>query len=328
MEKWEGRRVYRRQKGQKAALGQREKRRLIQLGICLLLFLAVFFIKGGERTARFREELRTILQFNADFGEAVARLGQARRSERPVGETLGTFWSQVFLPEKKESYSPQGNGLLFYQAKAGLTEKGGTAGLLLVRGENLPQEKPEVSALPEEPQPEQTPEPEQTDIPQPEETPNPEWLPSDYDGPELPEKTSMDWYNLHLEETVAPVSAAMTSPFGWRIDPNGDEQQFHHGLDMGVPVGTDVLAFAAGTVEYIGESDIYGQYLQIDHGNGIKSFYAHCSKLCVRQGKTVATGEKIAESGDTGNATGPHLHLEIKRDGLYLDPTHYVDILT
>lgn len=320
MEKKEGRRIYRRQKGQKVILGQREKRRLLQLGICLLLFLMAFFVKGGERVTQLRGELKELLQTNADFGRAFTRLGQARQSERPVGETLGTFWAQVFFPQEKAAYVSGQNGPLFLQTKSDLTARNGS-GILAHKEAEIPQEEPAESVLPE-------PQIEETQTPQPEETPRPEWIPSDYTGPELPEEASMDWYDLHLEETVTPVSAAMTSPFGWRIDPNGDEQQFHHGLDMGVPVGTDVLAFAAGTVEYIGESDIYGQYLQIDHGNGIKSFYAHCSKLCVRQGKIVAAGEKIAESGDTGNATGPHLHLELKREGIYLDPLHYVDVLT
>lgn len=320
MEKWEGRRVYRRQKGQKVVLGQKEKRRLLQLGICLLLFLAAFFIKGGERVAQLRGELKELLQTNANFGQALARLGQARQSERPVGETLGTFWTQVFFPQEKETYVSDQNGPLFLQVRNGLTAGDGIS-ILDHKEAEVPQEEPTESVPPE-------PQIEETQIPQPEETPHPEWIPSDYTGLELPEEASMDWYDLHLEETVTPVSGAMTSPFGWRIDPNGDEQQFHHGLDMGVPIGTDVLAFAAGTVEYIGESDIYGQYLQIDHGNGIKSFYAHCSKLCVRQGKTVAAGEKIAESGETGNATGPHLHLELKREGIYLNPLLYVNVLT
>lgn len=78
-------------------------------------------------------------------------------------------------------------------------------------------------------------------------------------------------------------------------------------------------------MDYIGQDDSYGLYLQLDHGNGIKSFYAHCSKLCVSKGQLVAMGEKIAEVGSTGNATGPHLHLELKLDGMHLDPTQYVE---
>ena len=87
-----------------------------------------------------------------------------------------------------------------------------------------------------------------------------------------------------------------------------------------------VTAFAAGTVDYIGDSPIYGKYLQLCHAGGVTSFYAHCSKLCVQQGQEVAAGQEVALSGDTGNATGPHLHFEIKMDGVRLNPMDYIDL--
>lgn len=330
MEKWEGQRVYRRPKGQKVVLGQKEKRRLLQLGFCLIIFLGVLFIKGGEQSEQFREDLEIAIQANADFGQALTRLGQARRSGRPLGETVRAFWTQVFLPNEQKTHVPGQNGPLYLQVKSKLTDGKERKNLFVLSSgvrtaeSTEPPEKtptPKISA-------EETVQPQESETPEPEETRDPEWRSTGYDGPDLPENVSMDWYSLHLEDTVAPVMGSMTSPFGWREDPfDGEDQVFHHGLDLGVPIGTDVLAFASGTVEYIGESDIYGLYLQIDHGNGVKSFYAHCSKLCVGQGKTVSVGDKIAESGDTGNATGPHLHLELKRDGIYLDPRLYVNVL-
>ena len=90
----------------------------------------------------------------------------------------------------------------------------------------------------------------------------------------------------------------------------------------------DTPVYARETVEYIGENDDHGLYLQIDHGNGVKSFYAHCSKLCVSQGQTVAAGETVALVGSTGVSTGPHLHLEIKCNGVHVDPAYYVTFLT
>ena len=96
-------------------------------------------------------------------------------------------------------------------------------------------------------------------------------------------------------------------------------------VDLAVNTGTPVLAFAAGTVDYIGDSPIYGLYLQLDHGNGLKTFYAHCSKLCVQQGQQIALGEKVAESGNTGNSTGPHLHFEMKLNGVLLNPLYYIE---
>lgn len=82
-----------------------------------------------------------------------------------------------------------------------------------------------------------------------------------------------------------------------------------------------------GTVEYVGQDDSYGLYLQLDHGNGVKSFYAHCNKVCVSKGQSVAVGEKIAEVGSSGAATGPHLHLELKFNKTHLDPIYYIQVL-
>ena len=95
-------------------------------------------------------------------------------------------------------------------------------------------------------------------------------------------------------------------------------------MDLVVNTGTPVLAFADGTVDYIGESQVYGLYLQLRHAGGVTSFYAHCGELLVQQGQTVKAGEQVAVSGATGNATGPHLHFEIKRNGVRLNPVYYI----
>ena len=84
-------------------------------------------------------------------------------------------------------------------------------------------------------------------------------------------------------------------------------------------------AFAGGVVDYIGDSPVYGLYLQIKHAGGLTSFYAHCSELCVQPGQTVAAGETVALSGATGNATGPHLHFEMKLNGTLLNPLYYIE---
>ena len=96
-------------------------------------------------------------------------------------------------------------------------------------------------------------------------------------------------------------------------------------MDLAVNTGTQVLAFADGTIDYIGDSPEYGLYLQISHANGVKSFYAHCSELLVHQGQTVQAGETVALSGNTGNSTGPHLHLELKVDGVRINPIYYIE---
>lgn len=323
MKKTEGRRIYKRGQGKGTILGEREKRRLLQLGACLLVFLTVFAVKGVDRLAGFRSELAGLLGENANFGVAAERLGWALRTETPVGKTLGNVLTEILFPRKMEQPIPRRDGPVFLAAERDLGGMTSYSAFLL--GEKTTEETgtEDVGTDKEEVEVQLTPEPSQT--PEPKESPEIIIMP--YEGPELPEEASMDKYDLHLEEIVSPVTAVMTSNFGWRQDPFGEGQSFHHGLDMGVPTGTAVLAFSTGTVDYIGENDIYGQYLQIDHGNGVKSFYAHCSKLCVRQGQIVAAGEKVAESGETGNATGPHLHLELKRDGVYLNPAYYVELL-
>ena len=88
-----------------------------------------------------------------------------------------------------------------------------------------------------------------------------------------------------------------------------------------------IAAFADGVVEYTGEDNSYGRYFKIDHGNGVKSFYAHCSQVLVQKGQTVALGETVGLVGSTGNVTGPHLHLELKYGKLHLNPAYYVEFL-
>ena len=119
----------------------------------------------------------------------------------------------------------------------------------------------------------------------------------------------------------------LNSEYGYRDHPINGRHQFHGGVDIGGQNGDPIGAFAAGTVEYIGQDDSYGLYLQVDHGNGVKSFYAHCSKIVVSKGQQVALGEKVAEVGSTGDSTGPHLHLEIKYNRMHLNPVYYVTFL-
>ncbi len=129
---------------------------------------------------------------------------------------------------------------------------------------------------------------------------------------------------LGVGETVAPVMAPVSSGFGLREHPIEGGEKFHNGLDLAANYGTDIKAFAAGVVDYIGESPAYGLYLQIQHANGVTSFYAHCSRLCVQPGQQVAAGEKVAEVGDTGEVTGAHLHFEVKVNGKLVDPSDYI----
>ena len=145
-------------------------------------------------------------------------------------------------------------------------------------------------------------------------------------GEALPASVSLQYYQLGLERTVTPVTATLTSDYGYRDHPVSGSYIFHRGVDLGAPTGTPIFSFADGTVEYIGESEESGLYLQIDHGNGVKTFYAHCSQLFVSDGAVVQAGETVALVGETGNATGPHLHFALTKDGIYLDPLFYIEV--
>ena len=119
----------------------------------------------------------------------------------------------------------------------------------------------------------------------------------------------------------------INSEYGYRDHPIDGAHQFHGGLDIGAQSGDPIRAFSAGKVDYVGENRSYGLYLQLDHGNGIKSFYAHCSAVTVKKGQEVALGQTVARVGSTGSATGPHLHFELKCQGIHVDPTYYLNDL-
>ena len=122
-----------------------------------------------------------------------------------------------------------------------------------------------------------------------------------------------------------PVGGYSASGFGYRLHPILDEVKFHYGTDVPANSGDDITAFAAGTVRFAGEDENLGNYLTIDHGGGWQSLYAHCGTIYVKSGDSVQPGQKLALVGATGLATGPHLHFELTRDGVYLNPEYYIN---
>lgn len=118
---------------------------------------------------------------------------------------------------------------------------------------------------------------------------------------------------------IWPVNGYVSSPFGQR----GGE--FHKGMDIAAPTGTDIKAFMSGTVISSGWNNSgYGYLVTIRHSNGLVTYYAHCSKLLVKAGQHVERGQHIAEVGSTGNSTGPHLHFEVRRSGSPVNPRGYL----
>ena len=122
-----------------------------------------------------------------------------------------------------------------------------------------------------------------------------------------------------------PVHGAeMSSPFGNRSDPFSQRHAFHAGLDFAAEYGTSILAAAGGRVAFAGFRSDYGWMVEIAHGNGLATRYAHASRLLVNPGAVVVPGERIAQVGSTGRSTGAHLHFEVLRDGAQIDPKRYL----
>ena len=124
-----------------------------------------------------------------------------------------------------------------------------------------------------------------------------------------------------------PVAGTITSQFGHRVDPITGEVSSHTGTDIACAEGTPILAAANGTVTVANGLDSwggsYGYYIQIDHGGGLETLYAHCSSICVTTGQQVQVGEVIGYVGHTGRVTGNHLHLEVRIDGNRADVLRY-----
>ncbi len=122
---------------------------------------------------------------------------------------------------------------------------------------------------------------------------------------------------------TTPLSGTVTSPFGWRDDPNGAGECFHYGMDIAGEEGASVACFADGTVGTVGESNILGNYVTVNHEGGFSTLYAHCSAITASAGQSVKKGDAIAKVGSTGNATGSHLHFEVHDGEEYLNPVYY-----
>lgn len=120
------------------------------------------------------------------------------------------------------------------------------------------------------------------------------------------------------------VSGRISSYFGYRDAPTEGASTFHKGIDVAVPTGTGILATKSGTVVTSAYSSSAGNYVAVSHGDGVYSYYMHCSKLLVSEGDKVSKGQKIALSGNTGISTGPHLHFAIFANGSYVNPLNYV----
>lgn len=126
----------------------------------------------------------------------------------------------------------------------------------------------------------------------------------------------------------APLSTMIvSSPFGRRPDPFTGASRYHAGVDLDGEEGTAIFAAAAGVVVYAGPQGGYGRYIVVDHGDGVRTHYAHCQTIVTSLGAVVAEGDVIGQVGSSGRSTGPHLHFAVTDDlGRFLDPMALLDV--
>ena len=124
--------------------------------------------------------------------------------------------------------------------------------------------------------------------------------------------------------SIWPTHGWVTSDFGTRIDPYSDDRKMHEGLDVATPHGQPVDAPSDGVVVFNGVEGGYGKVLVIDHGYGVKTRYGHLSETFVRVGDHVKRGDKIGAVGNTGKSTGPHLHYEVRVNGIPENPRKFI----
>lgn len=277
---------------QRDSMIPRQNWQLIQLVISGGLFIALvaitwFFPKG---MGQMNEVLSAAMRRNLDVQEVFSAVGRAFAGE----DGQGAIYQAVFGAETAEPS---------LQIEAGELEKGAAWSTLQKRQDPAGQ----VSQM--------------------------GWLDETgaetlayvlYSDQNLPENVSLEQTILGFEY-CCPVSGVISSGFGYREHPTEGEGRFHYGVDLAADAETEIRSFADGTVTAAGESSSYGKYCIVTHENGYRTLYAHCSRITAASGKEVRKGQKIAEVGETGLATGPHLHFELQREGHYLNPVYYLE---
>ena len=321
-------------RGGRRTAAQAESRALARLTICGVVFVLLVAVKllFPEAVSGFARSAGQLLGRNADFKEAFAAMGRAVSGQAAVSDSLQDAYTAVFSPSpplEEESAAPS-------RTKASLDPG---ARLLRDTAVRLPEAEAEPMAeivvdLDGAPAPQSPPE-EPAGEPEPPAAPAAETEEEDdttaaeavsyvYTMPAMPDNASLEQRNLGFAHT-SPIRGALSSAFGWREHPIEGGNKFHYGVDLAADQGTDILAFADGEVYATGESSTLGNYIMLQHQGGYITLYAHCSRVTAAGG-AVVKGEKIAEVGDTGLATGPHLHFELHDGDLYLNPIFYVEI--
>ena len=272
-----------------------ERRHLLQLVACASIFVLLVAVKLllPGRVGPLGEKISEALERNMDVQAVFSAVGRAASGEADRDTAWEEVYQAVFQPQTEAA--EEDSSVL----ETSVSPKAGLEALQELGQQQTPAEEvPEVSTL----------------------------AYILYSDQNLPENVSMAQEVLGFDYQT-PVVGTLSSCFGYRDHPVEGEERFHYGLDIAADSGTAIRCFANGTVTAVGESSSYGRYCIVSHDSGYRTLYAHCSRITVTSGAQVAAGEKIAEVGETGMATGPHLHFELQHSGVYLNPVYYVSLL-
>jgi len=338
----------RRSRGRRSSKGG-EDRGLACLVICGIIFVLLVGLKllFPETAARLAGTARQMISQDADFEEAFAAVGRMVSGEAPAADALQDAYIAVFNPAPQPEPEPQPDASAPGSAPARPVNMaaGALADKRLLRFTELTLPEAEKTVMKEMVL---SPGGEGVDLTGPAASQSAGAEPAAEAGDEInapenveangvtesasyaymmaspPENASLELRNLGFDHCT-PVQGTLSSTFGWREHPIEGGNKFHYGVDLAADTGTDIIAFADGEVYATGESSSLGNYIMLRHEGGYITLYGHCSRVTATGG-AVSKGDKIAEVGSTGLATGPHLHFELHDGDLYLNPIYYVEV--
>lgn len=313
---------------------KRGGRQFWQFMICGTVFVALVAAKlySPRHAATLRHAISGAMDRNMDIQEVFASVGRTFAGESAPAEGLREVWNAVFLPsdggaEVGQSVTETLSGVM--EAVSGdidgdaseipetltrhqWTDTFGNSTAFASLSEPWP-ETSGAAVIPESPSDSTA-----SDDARPEGQAS--FL---YTGQNLPQNVGMEQVLLNFDYQC-PVRGELTSGFGYRKHPVDGVERFHYGVDIAAETGTDIVCFADGVVTATGESSSFGKYCTVEHGGGFTTLYAHCNRVTATSGAAVHMGDKLAEVGATGQATGPHLHFALQREGVYLNPVYYL----
>lgn len=283
----------------------------------IFMLLTVLKLAMPQHSAGLREWVLCFIDRDDNYVELAQTLG-SQVTESRFGEKLVEAFGRAREDKSPPSPSPSPEPMLLPRT---LPEPEATAPAF---AEETPPPSPTPAPTPV---PTQTPEPVQTPSAEPAEQPEAVSAfvasQAEFEGYAIPANVRTDMPEIPFEYT-SPVDGYDSSGFGYRVHPIQGTVKFHYGTDFAADSGDSVSAFADGYVYAAGESDSYGKYLILTHEGGFASLYAHLSEFVAHEGDMVQRGQTIGRVGQTGNATGPHLHFELFLNDVYINPEYYV----